>query len=147
VDGIDGQLIIRATAAAGLAKTAVDVIRTQRDLYSWVPPLSAFVLSLFILVCLYEANGARVDNRQTVFTVVLGAFVAAPMAIGATAVQAAVERRTSDQKVSYVQDLNATTVVKVAEAAASNATTADIEAASRRGAQIVIDELRARTAV
>jgi len=102
--GLDAQLIVRATAAAGLAKTAVDVLKTQRDLYSWVPPVAAFLISFVILVCLSEASGIPINSRPAFAAAILGAFIAAPLAIGATAVQTAVERKASDQRVAYVQD-------------------------------------------
>jgi mannose/fructose/N-acetylgalactosamine-specific phosphotransferase system component IID len=100
----DGLLLVRATAAAGLANTAVDVIRMQRNLYSWVPPLAALLLSFVILVLLSEANGVPINSRQSFASALLGAFIAAPLAIAATAVQATVERKASDQKVAEVQD-------------------------------------------
>lgn len=146
---LDAQLIVRATAAAGLAKTGVDVLRTQRDLYSWVPPVAAFLLSFVILVCLSEATGIPINSRQAFASAVLGAFVAAPMAIGATAVQAAVERRVSDQKVSDVQDaaqaqherIVSDVVPRVAEVMAERISSANVDQmaeAARRGAQEAI---------
>ena len=102
---LDAQLIVRATAAAGLAKTAVDVIRTQTHLYSWVSPVAAFVLSFFILAALLEYGGVRIEGRQQIAGLIVGSCIATPLAIGATAVQSAVERKTSDQKVAEVQDV------------------------------------------
>jgi hypothetical protein len=101
------HLVVNATAAAGLAKTAVDVIKTQRDLYSWVPPVAAFVLSFVILACLFESNGTHIDSRQTLAALFLGSFVAMPLAIGASAVQSAVERKVTDQKVAITEDIAA----------------------------------------
>lgn len=155
MDGIDGQLLIRATAAAGLAKTAVDIVRTQQTLPSWVSPASAWLLSTLIIWLLAEASGAAVDNRQAVAGVILGGFIALPMAIGATALQSVVERRTSDERIAEVADIN---VERAARAAAEHVVTStgtgggpglDVEtiaSAARMGAQTVIDELRARTA-
>lgn len=139
--GIDAQLLIRATAAAGLAKTAVDVVRAQANVYQWVPPVAAWVFSLLILVCLFEANGVHVDDRQSLFTVTFGAFIAAPMAMGATALQSSVERKQTERKVAEVQDAAQAQHEKTVDAIGPL-----LEQASRRGAQIVIDELRSRTA-
>lgn len=150
--GLD--IMVKATAAAGLAKTGVDVIRTQGNMPSWVSPVAAFFLSLVILVCLFEASGIRTDVRQNVFTVILGAFIAMPLAIGATAVQSVVERRASDRRIADVASVDVERAAGIAAgmAAENVAQTAQtipahvIEDASRRGAQTVIDELRAEMA-
>lgn len=154
---IDGQLIIRATAAAGLAKTGVDVIRTQTNLWSWVSPVAAFVLSFVILFGLSEASGLPVATRQAWAATFIGACISTPMAIGATAVQSAVERRSSDRKIAEVQDAAqaqqerlVNDVVPNVARAVTDANAIDLPAvmreSARQGAQKVIDELRATQA-
>lgn len=139
MDGIDGQLVIRATAAAGLAKTFVDMVRLQTDLPPIAPSVSAFLFSLIILICLYGTSRETVWDSVTGFTVVLGAIIATPLAIGATAVQAAVERRSADNRIVEIIDradadkaraVEQTTVtaIRTAEATAAATATATAEA-------------------
>lgn len=135
------QLLVQATAAAGLAKTGVDVIRAQGNVYGWVPPVAAWVLSLIILICLFEASGQHVDERQTLFTVTLGAFIAAPLAMGATALQSHVERKATDQKVADVQDAAQANTDRLM----MNLSSA-LEEAAQRGAERAIDIARATPA-
>lgn len=159
--GIDGQLLIRATAAAGLAKTAVDIIRTQQALPSWVSPLSAFLFSIVIIGLISEVSGTPINTRQNAAGVILGGFIALPMAIGATALQSAIERRSADQRVAEVADINVERAARrAAENVADSVTAATgtggsvqteitvdmLEAAARRGAESVIEALRARSA-
>ncbi len=104
MEGIDGQLVIRATAAAGLAKTFVDIVRTQTTLPSFAPSVASFVFSLIILGVLYGTSRETIWDSVTVSTIVLGAIIATPLAIGATAVQSVVERKTADNRILEIVD-------------------------------------------
>lgn len=158
---LGAQLVVNATAAAGLAKTAVDVVRTQQTLPSWASPVAAFFFSLVILAALFETNGIHIDSRQVSASLFLGAVIATPMAIGASAVQSAVERKTTEAKVSetvdaarfdrekLVADVVPTIAQAVGEAIANGMAHAQgslLQEAAQQGARAVIAEARANPA-
>lgn len=145
MDGIDGKLIIQATAAAGLAKTAVDVIRTQTSLPTYAPPAGAFLFSLLILAAMIEASGTTISGRQEFASIFLGAFIATPLAIGATAVQSRVEQRTTERIVQRVQDERAAEVANITAAASASIaepSASMLETIARNAARAVIDEAK-----